>query len=84
VRKNNLSSHTIPNRQQPAVKAAQDLALKAVYSRSLKSAKTLASEDSQVDLYSDDSEPGKGYQDLLERADIQAVIIALVQWNLDY
>ncbi|MCJ1288735.1 hypothetical protein MMC34_000264 [Xylographa carneopallida] len=61
----------------PAVEASKDLTLKAVYSRSLKSAKTLSSDTSNVDLYSDDSGSGKGYKDLLERPDIHAVIIAL-------
>jgi len=61
----------------PAVEASKDLTLKAVYSRSLKSAKTLSTDTSNVDLYSDDSGSGKGYKDLLERSDIHAVIIAL-------
>ncbi|MCJ1321368.1 hypothetical protein MMC15_006712 [Xylographa vitiligo] len=61
----------------PAVEASKDLTLKAVYSRSLKSAKTLSSDTSNVDLYSDDSGSGKGYKDLLGRSDIHAVIIAL-------
>ena len=46
-------------------------------SRSLKSAKTLEVDESQVDLYSEDSEAGKSLDDLLARSDIQAVIIAL-------
>ena len=62
---------------QPAVEAAKDLELKAVYSRSLKSAKTLETDDSKVDLYSDDSGPGKSLDDLLARSDIHAVILAL-------
>jgi len=61
----------------PAVEAAKTLTLKAVYSRSLKSAKTLATEVSDVDLYSDDSGSGKSLEDLLARSDIHAVIIAL-------
>ncbi len=51
--------------------------MKAVYSRSLKSAKTLVEGTSDVDLYSDDSEMGRSLDDLLSRSDIQAVIIAL-------
>lgn len=51
--------------------------MKAVYSRSLKSARTLEVDESQVDLYSDESGPGKSLDDLLARSDIQAVIIAL-------
>ena len=62
---------------QPAVEASKDLELKAVYSRSLKSAKTLETDDSKVDLYSDDSGPGKSLDDLLARSDLHAVILAL-------
>ena len=50
------------------------MTLKAVYSRSLKSAQNLAT---GVDLYSDDSGSGKTYHDLLLRDDIHAVILAL-------
>lgn len=63
---------------QPAVQAAKDFTLKAVYSRSLSSAQNLASKTSGVDLYSEDAGPGKGYADLLARDDISAVIIAYV------
>ncbi|KAH6674338.1 hypothetical protein B0J14DRAFT_589758 [Halenospora varia] len=59
----------------PAVLAVKEhLTLKAVYSRSLKSAQSL---EQNVDLYSDDSGSGKTYHDLLLREDIQAVILAL-------
>ncbi|BCR90475.1 Gfo/Idh/MocA family protein [Aspergillus chevalieri] len=64
--------------------------LKAVYSRSLQSAEKLAEDIPatvekikrgfpvpDVDIYSDDSGPGKGYTDLLARDDIMAVTIAL-------
>jgi predicted dehydrogenase len=51
--------------------------LKAIYSRSLKSAKPLAETASNVDLYSDDAGSGKSLDDLLARSDIQAVTIAL-------
>jgi predicted dehydrogenase len=51
--------------------------LKAVYSRSLKSAQSLSENLKDVNLYSDDSGPGKTYHDLLLRDDIQAVIIVL-------
>ncbi|KAJ9602765.1 hypothetical protein H2200_012545 [Cladophialophora chaetospira] len=61
----------------PAVEASKDLTLKAVYSRSLKSAKTLEADESQVELYSDDSGAGKSLDDLLARSDIKAAIIAL-------
>lgn len=50
--------------------------MKAIYSRSLKSATALAEGLSGVDLYSDDHS-GKTYHDLLLRSDIKAVIIAL-------
>ncbi|KAJ4503950.1 hypothetical protein HRR83_007748 [Exophiala dermatitidis] len=62
---------------KPAVEAAPDLTLKAVYSRSLKSARTLEVDESKVDVYSDESGAGKSLDDLLARTDIQAVIIAL-------
>ncbi|OQE44210.1 hypothetical protein PENCOP_c002G06062 [Penicillium coprophilum] len=61
----------------PAVQAAANFELKAIYSRSLKSAQDLASDTSEVDLYSEDSGSGKSYTDLLARSDIGAVIIAL-------
>ncbi|OQD90861.1 hypothetical protein PENANT_c001G04064 [Penicillium antarcticum] len=61
----------------PAVQAAEHFSLKAIYSRSLKSAQDLASGVSGVDLYSEDSGADKSYDDLLARSDIGAVIIAL-------
>ncbi len=60
---------------QPAVLATPDLKLKAIYSRSLKSAKELNA--AGADLYSDDSGAGKTYHDLLLRPDIHCCIIAL-------
>ncbi|KAH7384432.1 hypothetical protein DE146DRAFT_703747 [Phaeosphaeria sp. MPI-PUGE-AT-0046c] len=61
----------------PAVQAVPSLVtLKAIYSRSLKSAAALSENVSDVDLYSDDSE-GKTFDDLLKRDDIKGVIIAL-------
>jgi predicted dehydrogenase len=59
---------------KPAVQATSQLTLKAVYSRSLKSAQAL---NLKVDLYSDDSGVGNTYHDLLLREDIHSVIIAL-------
>jgi predicted dehydrogenase len=56
------------------VQATPQLTLKAVYSRSLKSAKDL---NVDVALYSDDAGSGKTYHDLLLREDIHGVIIAL-------
>lgn len=60
----------------PAIKATPLLNLKAVYSRSLNSAKSLAEQLSDVELYSEDQE-GKSYDKLLERDDIAGVVIAL-------
>jgi hypothetical protein len=66
---------------QPAVLATPLLSLKAIYSRSLKSAKEtselLPASHSAVDLYSEDSGPGKSFKDVLSRSDIVGVIIAL-------
>ena len=59
------------------MEAAKDLTLKAVWSRSLKSAQTLEADTSKVDIYSEDSGSGKSLGDLLARSDIGAVIIAL-------
>lgn len=59
----------------PAVQDCPDLDLKAIYSRSLKSAKGVSESLSNIDLYSEDSD--KSYEDLLTRWDVQAVIIAL-------
>lgn len=60
----------------PAVLECPDLELKAIYSRSSKSAQAVSGDTQNVDLYSDESN-GKRYEDLLRREDIQAVIIAL-------
>jgi hypothetical protein len=72
----------------PAVQATQLLSLKAIYSRSLKSAKAVSEHLSDIDLYSEDSE-GKTYDDLLKRDDIKGVIIACVSFpstscNIEY
>ena len=67
--------------KKPAVQASTDLTLKAIWSRSLKSAQTLGA-DADVDIYSEDSGSGKGFNDLLKRDDIQAVIIACVVSNV--
>ncbi|KAL4923495.1 Gfo/Idh/MocA family protein [Aspergillus undulatus] len=61
----------------PAIQQAPNLELKAIYSRSLKSAQDLADGRTSVELYSDDSGTGKSYADLLKREDIGAVILAL-------
>ena len=57
------------------------LSLKAIWSRSLKSAeetaKLLPGDHSPVDLYSSDSGEGKAFDDILKRTDIKGLIIAL-------
>ena len=59
----------------PAVQQCPSLSLKAIYSRSLKSAKAVSEDIPSIDLYSEDS--SQSYKDLLERSDVHAVIIAL-------
>jgi predicted dehydrogenase len=65
----------------PAVLKSDLLSLKAIYSRSLKSAQETADlvtkDDVKPDLYSSDAGEGKDYRDLLKRDDVAAVIIAL-------
>ncbi|KAF4121464.1 Oxidoreductase family, NAD-binding Rossmann fold [Geosmithia morbida] len=66
--------------RQPAVLNTDILSLKAIYSRSLKSATDTASlvtGTTPPDLYASDAGSGKTYHDLLLRTDIQAVIVAL-------
>jgi predicted dehydrogenase len=58
------------------VQKCRDLELRAIYSRSLKSATSVAEGLTDIDLYSNDS-AGRDYTDLLQREDVQAVIIAL-------
>lgn len=61
----------------PAVKVNSNYTLKAVYSRSQQSA-TKFGEEASVDTYYDTPEtPDKSLNKLLERSDIDAVIIAL-------
>jgi len=60
----------------PAIQDTPSLSLKAVYSRSLKSAETLSEKLSDVELYSDDQD-GKKFEDLLKRDDVKGVVIAL-------
>ena len=71
----NLEPFHIVDHQQPAVQASKDLELKAIYSRTLKSAQNV-DVNAHVELYSDDSGSRKGFADLLKRSSIQAVIIA--------
>ncbi|KAH7014829.1 hypothetical protein EDB80DRAFT_567689 [Ilyonectria destructans] len=63
----------------PGIMKCDSLELKAIYSRSLKSAKDTAalSTKGEIDLYSTDSGEGKSLKNLLARHDISAVIIAL-------
>lgn len=61
----------------PAIQATPSLALKAVYSRSLKSAQALTENLSGIELYSDDQD-GKSFDDLLKRDDVKGVVIAYV------
>ncbi|KAL9089413.1 MAG: hypothetical protein Q9165_005734 [Trypethelium subeluteriae] len=61
----------------PAVQATPYLTLKAIYSRSLSSARSLVSDIPNLDLYSNDAGTGRTYQDLLGRPDVEAVVIAL-------
>ncbi|KAF2802671.1 NAD(P)-binding protein [Mytilinidion resinicola] len=62
----------------PALLSNPSLKLVAVYSRSLASAKSLSKDLKDVDLYSKDSGEGKGYADLLKRANLKGVIICLL------
>ena len=61
--------------------SSPQLSLKAIWSRSLKSAeeaaKLIPGDHPPVDLYSSDSGEGKSYDDILKRADIKGVVIAL-------
>jgi hypothetical protein len=61
----------------PAIQDTPSLDLRAVYSRSLKSAKALSEKLSDVELYSDDQD-SKKFDDLLKRNDIKGVVIAYV------
>ncbi|KAK3059899.1 hypothetical protein LTS18_009808 [Coniosporium uncinatum] len=61
----------------PAVLSTPTLSLKAIYSRSIKSAKAVTESTPNIDLYSDDAGSKQSYEDLLARSDIHAVIIAL-------
>ncbi|CAE7020938.1 hypothetical protein PTNB85_09855 [Pyrenophora teres f. teres] len=60
----------------PAIQDTPSLSLKAVYSRSLKSAKALSEKLSDVEVYSDDQD-GNKFEDLLKRNDVKGVVIAL-------
>ncbi|KAF4441255.1 glucose-fructose oxidoreductase, partial [Fusarium albosuccineum] len=57
----------------PAINKCDNLTLKAIYSRSLKSARETAAlntrPEATPDLYSADAGAGKGYDDLLARDD---------------
>lgn len=61
----------------PAVLATPQLSLKAIYSRTLKSASALSANLAQkVDWYSEETE-GRGLDEMLTNSNIKAVIIAL-------
>ncbi|KAM0330669.1 hypothetical protein ACHAQA_003621 [Verticillium albo-atrum] len=60
----------------PAIEAAKDLTLRAVFSRTLKSAQSIADVVSgSPELYSDESD--NGFEALLKRSDIDAIIVSL-------
>jgi len=61
----------------PAVQGCSSLSLKAIYSRSSKSATALSEGLAGVETYADDAGAGKSLADLLKRTDVEAVIIAL-------
>ncbi|KAI0019275.1 oxidoreductase [Xylariomycetidae sp. FL0641] len=64
----------------PAALASPLIAVKALWSRSMKTAEAtakLVTTDSPVDLYSSDSTVEKSYDALLKRSDIDGVILAL-------
>ncbi|KAI0206802.1 hypothetical protein F4808DRAFT_466749 [Astrocystis sublimbata] len=65
----------------PAVLACPSLSVKAVWSRSSKSAqetaKLLADAGIEVEVYSSESDPDKSYDDLLKRDDVSGLILAL-------
>ncbi|MBE3044492.1 hypothetical protein IMZ48_18375, partial [Candidatus Bathyarchaeota archaeon] len=58
-----------------------DLALKAIYSRTLKTAQSAAASlppsSPAPDIYSSDAGAGKSYADLIARPDIAAVIVCV-------
>ncbi|OOF91695.1 hypothetical protein ASPCADRAFT_211057 [Aspergillus carbonarius ITEM 5010] len=65
----------------PLLHTSNTFNLKALYSRTWNSAQTLLSDKNiathTLEIYSEDSGPGNGYEDLLAREDIDAVVIAL-------
>ncbi|KAI1773458.1 NAD(P)-binding protein [Hypoxylon cercidicola] len=65
----------------PAALASSLLTIKALWSRSLKTAedaaKLVPADAGPVDLYSSDSGAGKAYEDILKRDDIAGVVLAL-------
>lgn len=75
MRSNTATGIFVKEEHLPAVQKCPDFSLKAVYSRSLKSAKSVSEGLSNIQLYSDDSE--ENYSHLLARVDVEAVIIAL-------
>ncbi|KAG6016825.1 hypothetical protein E4U43_003042 [Claviceps pusilla] len=75
-----VAARTDDELPQPAVLKCDKLSLKAIFSRSLKSAQETANlvpDNATVDLYSADSGDDNTFHDLLLRRDIAAVIVAL-------
>ena len=70
---------TSPKEYIPAIHSCDKVLLKAVYSRSQKSAEALAREcEASPEIYHDvPNTPGKSIGDLLKRKDIDAVIVCL-------
>ncbi|KAK4988244.1 hypothetical protein LTR50_004070 [Elasticomyces elasticus] len=71
------SGNFVKDEHLAAVQATPSLTLKAIYSRTLKSAQSVSENLPHIDLYSSDCGSGRSYTDLLARPDISAVIIAL-------
>lgn len=62
---------------KPAIEASEHLTLKAIFSRTLNSAQSLAeSASTPQELYAEDGQ--KGFNQLLERSDITAFVVSLV------
>lgn len=76
------SRKALTGENQPGVLKSEHGGLKAIYSRSLQSARNLlegaSTIEGSIDLYSEDAGPGRGYADLLSREDVDTVIIACV------
>ncbi|KIW03136.1 uncharacterized protein PV09_05778 [Verruconis gallopava] len=69
------SGHWARDEHLPAILASKHLQLKAVYSRTTRSARTIAERAPGIDLYSEDGECS--FADILKREDISALLISL-------